>query len=110
MKLILPNLIFQSQSAFVPRRLITDNVMVVFELIHHMKNKSRGSMREVALKIDISKSYDKVDCELRPVIPHKGFRQEDSPSLYLFILCTEGPSYLLRKAELSRALHGVSIC
>ncbi|KAA3459033.1 endonuclease/exonuclease/phosphatase family protein [Gossypium australe] len=41
--------------------LITDNVMVAFETIHNMKNKGRGLMGEIALKVDISKAYDMVD-------------------------------------------------
>lgn len=61
LKDILPGLISEKQSAFVPGRNISDNVLVAFEVIHHMKNKSRGTEGEIALKLDISKAYDRVD-------------------------------------------------
>ena len=39
LKKILPTLISENQSAFVPGRNITDNVLVAFEIIHHMNRK-----------------------------------------------------------------------
>ena len=61
LKTILPGIVSENQSAFVPGRSITDNVLVAFEVIHHMKKKNRGLEGEVALKLDISKAYDRVD-------------------------------------------------
>ncbi|KAL8133721.1 hypothetical protein AgCh_008966 [Apium graveolens] len=42
-------------------RSTTDNVVVAFELIYHMKRKGRSQEGEVALKLDISKAYDRVN-------------------------------------------------
>lgn len=61
LKLVLPGSISENQSAFVAGRNITDNVLVAFEIIHHMNRKSNGSEGEIALKLDISKAYDSVD-------------------------------------------------
>lgn len=45
----------------MPGRNIFDNVLVALEVIHHMKRKHSGNVGEVALNLDISKAYDRVD-------------------------------------------------
>lgn len=57
---ILPQIISEEQSVFVPGKNITDNVLVAFEILHYMKRKNSGQDGVVALKLDISKAYDRV--------------------------------------------------
>lgn len=57
----LDNLISQSQSAFIPGRLITDNAIVTFESFHKIQNSKSPRDTHCAFKIDLSKAYDRVD-------------------------------------------------
>ena len=61
LKPLLNKIISETQSAFIAERLITDNVLIVFESLHHMKTSCIGRTGFMALKLDISKAYDKVE-------------------------------------------------
>ena len=58
LKIVLPSVILDAKSAFVPGRLITNNTMVAYELLHKMRNRRKGKKGQMTIKLDISKAYD----------------------------------------------------
>jgi len=60
LKLVLSNVISDNQSAFVPNQLITDNTTIAYYLLHRMRNKRKGKVGQMTVKLDISKAYDRV--------------------------------------------------
>ncbi|KAL8155586.1 hypothetical protein AgCh_000828 [Apium graveolens] len=113
----------EKQSDFVPNRSITNNVIVAFEVVHHMRRGRSGKDGEVALKLDISKAYNKIGWIMRcvstvsydinlnglivgPITPKRGLYQGDPLSPYLFLFCVEGLSNFLDNAEFDGKIHG----
>lgn len=60
-KLLLAKCISIEQSVFVENRPILNNVLVAIETLHYMKCKVNGNGGDVAMKIDISTTYDRVN-------------------------------------------------
>uniref|UniRef100_A0A2N9GDB5 Reverse transcriptase domain-containing protein n=1 Tax=Fagus sylvatica TaxID=28930 RepID=A0A2N9GDB5_FAGSY len=77
LKIILPHIVSESQSAFIPGRLITDNILVAFETLHHMQHQKTGKTGSMALKLDMSKAYDRVEWKfLQRVMEKMGFHEK----------------------------------
>ncbi|KAG7535395.1 Endonuclease/exonuclease/phosphatase superfamily [Arabidopsis thaliana x Arabidopsis arenosa] len=91
LKRLLPKVISETQSAFVARRLITDNILIAQEIFHALRSNSTCRKKFMAIKTDMSKAYDRVEWPfLRALMEKLGF----SPLwVQMCMACIETVSY-----------------
>lgn len=61
LKLILPHVISANQSAFIPGRLISDNIVAAYETLYSMQMWLWSKVGYMGIKLDMSKAYDRVE-------------------------------------------------
>ncbi|KAF5450624.1 hypothetical protein F2P56_030956, partial [Juglans regia] len=81
------------ESAFVPGRLISDNTLVAYEILHSMNSRMKGKRGFMALKLDMSKAYDRVEWKFIEAIMTK----MEFPVHWINIIkaCLNSVSYLI---------------
>lgn len=78
-------IISEYYSAFVPRKLITNNILLAYECIQTMKKKKKGKKGLCPVKLDMHKAYDRVECVfLEKIMVKLGF---DHRWIKLVIAC-----------------------
>lgn len=71
---ILHSLISETQSTFVPKRAISDNVLITHEVLHYLKNSRAEKHLSMAIKTDMSKAYDRLEWDfIRLVLERMNF-------------------------------------
>ena len=74
LKKILPSVILESQSAFQSSKAISNNILVAFETLHHTKSQKSKNTGFMAMKLDMRKTYDRVEREfLIKIMKKMGF-------------------------------------
>lgn len=68
---VLQNIISENQSAFVPKRAITDNVLITHEVLHYLKTSGAKQRCFMAVKTDMSKAYDRIEWDFIKLVMEK---------------------------------------
>jgi hypothetical protein len=77
LKTVLPSIISQEQSAYISGRLITDNILVAFETLHTMDTRLKGREVFMAMKLDMSKAYERLEWDFLEAMMRKLGLQTD---------------------------------
>ncbi|GJT29450.1 RNA-directed DNA polymerase, eukaryota, reverse transcriptase zinc-binding domain protein [Tanacetum coccineum] len=90
-KPVLNKLVNQNQSAFLPGRAITDNILLTQELLRGYNNSS--GPKRCSLKIDIQKAYDTVSWSfLEKILHYFGF---PSTMIQWIMVCISTPKFTI---------------
>ncbi|KAA3480946.1 reverse transcriptase [Gossypium australe] len=74
---ILGDCINEAQGAFIPGRLISNNVLITYEVLYSLKMKKSGKKGNFDLKLDMSKVYNRVEWDfLAGMIKFLGFHDD----------------------------------
>ena len=91
LKSILPYIISESQSAFQADKAISDNILMAYEVLHHMKTKKTRKLGHMTLKLDMSKAYSRVEWSfLLKIMEKMGF---NSRWVNLIFACISSITY-----------------
>lgn len=76
LKRVLPDLISETQSAFVAGCLITDNILIAQAMFHRLRTNKACQTKFMAIKTDMNKAYDRVEWPfIESVLRKMGFAE-----------------------------------
>jgi hypothetical protein len=107
LKVILPHITSPCQSAFVPGRMITDNVLLAYEITHMMHRRKGSRDGLVAVKLDMRKAYDRVEWNfLERIMEKMGFAED---WVRVVMNCVRSVSYRVKvKRKVGRSSVSIS--
>ncbi|CAA7018492.1 unnamed protein product [Microthlaspi erraticum] len=71
---VLPTIISENQTAFIPGRVISDYVFITHEVLHYLKGSGATKYCSMAVKTDMSKAYDRLEWNfIAAVLDRMGF-------------------------------------
>ncbi|GAA0145186.1 hypothetical protein LIER_05438 [Lithospermum erythrorhizon] len=74
LKKVMPTIISDTQSAFMPYKLMTDNILLAYEAHHVIKHKKSGKECYMFITLDMLKTYDRIEWNfLRVMLIRIGF-------------------------------------
>uniref|UniRef100_A0A803PY78 Reverse transcriptase domain-containing protein n=1 Tax=Cannabis sativa TaxID=3483 RepID=A0A803PY78_CANSA len=74
LKVVLDKIVSPNQSAFISGRIIFDNILLANEVVHAINNRKNGKVGWAALKLDMSKAFDRVEWDfLQSLMYHFNF-------------------------------------
>ncbi|CAM8988090.1 unnamed protein product [Rhodiola kirilowii] len=59
LKDILPHIISETQIDFISGKLISDNIILAYEILHYIRNRRKQKTCYFSIKTDMSKAYDR---------------------------------------------------
>ncbi|KAL9664441.1 hypothetical protein QQ045_019841 [Rhodiola kirilowii] len=94
LKTVLHECISPSQSAFVPGRLITDNVLIAHEMMSYINSRTNKKEGFCCIKIDMSKAYDRMEWNFLEEVQ----RRMEFPEEWIrkVMACVSSVSYRIR--------------
>ena len=107
LKKLLAFVVFENQSAFQARMVITNNILMLFETLDYIKHQQYGKSGFMTLKRDMNKAYDRVEWFFMEILLKKmGFHDkwvaltmECMTAISYSILINGEPSDIIRSSQ-----------